>query len=198
MYLNDGEIMAKKAKKKDGLTCFEVISFEEFEALERKASFRHIKWLLTNCDVRFQEIALMRIPELSLKDRKRLIPLLVDLSLNHQDPNIYCKAQKRLAEIGKYAVPELILRIDGKNDSKFSRLTDIFEMIGSEAVDPLIDFIRASDNYNSKICGVIALGRIGNPAQKAIPLLIEMLNDMEFMMDDGVIRYALYKINKRE
>lgn len=106
----------------------------------------------------------------------------------------YPQARVSLVKIGKPAVPEMILALQGKNEQlnnmakelefkdgvvlgKLARV--LGDMMATDAVDPLLAVLKKAnvgDNYTKGIDGVLeGLGKIGD--KKAVPALLKLLKN---------------------
>jgi HEAT repeat protein len=150
------------------------------------AGVPHLLGLLKNPEVRKYKVC-EAIGEIGPEARAAVPALLAVLKNPESDQLDRAKAGDALVRIGPGAVaalPDLIALIpDEDHIETGARAIEVIGAIGPEAKDavkPLLEAIRTDkrgDRYGWRATAAAkALGRIGKPAEPAIPVLIEMLS----------------------
>lgn len=135
-----------------------------------------------------------QIPKLQERELKEIIFAVT--SLFYIDPleqpdlqEVVDKAIRIVASLKQKSFPHLFSMMLDSDFKKDFNIAKTFGLIGQEAIQPLLDALRKSEDQAQRTFILYALGKIKNPEVKiALPVLLEALDDKNREIRDSAAR----------
>ena len=131
------------------------------------------------------------------EDAIEAVPSLIE-NLSDTDSLIWFTATRAIIAIGKKATPYLLVALQNKKrEIKLKAIIILGELKASQAVPEFMKILESSEDDECRFIVVCALGKIGEPAATAIPILIGL-----FQCEDDLLRetaiFSLGNIAKKD
>lgn len=91
-------------------------------------------------------------------------------------------ARDTLVQMGEKAVPYLIGQLQTKDARERQTLIEILKKIKGPAVHPLMEYVEKDPNRESSFLAVHILGKIGEEARPAVPLMMGLVSHPKWRM----------------